>query len=207
MFFSLLILITGVTIQPHSKVEIFTKEISGKVSGGSGVIIGKNRILTAFHVIQGVVSATASCGKKIIDTRPIAKYEKIDLAVIEFTEDCNIEPIQLAKSNPTLASDIYIIGCPGDMCFIVTKGIVSGYNYNEATEAPQMWSDARVWHGNSGGPAINPEGELVGILVSMRYFSTIDIHNKEINVNSQNYACMVPVSAIKSFLNKVDELK
>jgi len=206
MLLPLIFLLSGVTIGQNLQVDISTKDITGQEGGGSGVIISKNTILTAAHVLEDVILATATCGEKTIGIKPIARSAQLDLALVEFIEDCPLQPVKLAAQNPSLASDIYIVGCPAGMCFTVTKGIVSGYRLSSKM-VPNLYSDAKVWYGNSGGPAVDDQGNLIGILIQIKSFSTIEIEQKEMDVNSQNYSVMVPVDTVRIFLEAVRKAK
>ncbi len=202
MFFQLLVLIVGITIQPHSRIEITTKNIKGDVvAGGSGVVIAKNKVLTAYHVLQGAASATATCNDKEIELKPVISSAQLDLSIVEFTQDCNILPVKLAKENPTIAEDIYAIGYPSLVGFMVTKGVVSSY-YWDSKRVPKMWSDTKAWYGNSGGPVLNVNGELVGILQAIQSLSTVVMEDKQMDVNSQQWVSIAPISIIKVFLIK-----
>lgn len=202
MILSLLSLVTLVTIQPHSQIQIITKNSLGMpVGSGSAVLIDKNKVLTAFHVVKGKHSVFALCGEKLVELRPIAFSPQLDLAVAEYTQDCDIKPITLAKENPPIPADIYAIGYPGGFGFMVTKGVVSSYTLDDE-RILCMWSDVKVWYGNSGGPVINNQGELVGIILALSSDSTVEIDHGVLDVNSQQYSIMAPISVIKLFINR-----
>lgn len=199
MIFSLLMSIIGMTIPPSTQIEISTIDTTGK-SGGSGVIIDKNIILTAYHVLEDAKSAKATCGEKIIEIEAIAFSKQLDLALVKYKEKCDITPIKIAPENEPIGSDIYLIGFPSEMPIMVTKGIVSSYSLDYPTVKPLMWSDVKSWFGNSGGAAINTKGELVGIAQSLSTPFQYKADNNGVDMSMQQYTILSPVTAIKLFL-------
>ncbi len=205
MLLPFLLLISGIVIQPHSKVEIATVDAKGVNSGGSGIVIAKNRILTAYHVVKDVKFAKATCGEKIISTRAVAASNQLDLAVIEYVENCDTIPVTLAEEDAAPGSDLYIAGFPSQMGgLIVTRGIVSGYNFSEK-KVPQMWSDVGSWYGNSGGGALDEDGNLIGIVLSIKSLSQSVQLKNDLDIDYQKFTCLAPLSSIKLFLTKVNE--
>jgi len=199
MILPIFLFITNIGIQPHSLIEIRTESSEGN-SVGSGVIIAKNKVLTAAHVVDGATTLTASCGGRKIPAKVLNMLPSVDLALIEYLQDCPIEPVTLAPENPPPASDIYAVGCPAGRCFLVTKGIVSGYFSRRGVT--KMYSDIKIWYGNSGGAVLDDHNNLVGIVSAITWFSTIEMENKRLEVNSQNYAVIIPISVIKTFLDE-----
>lgn len=197
MILPIFLFITNIGIQPHSLIEIRTESVEGR-SVGSGIIIAKNKVLTAAHVVDGAITLTASCGDKKLPAKVLNMAPGVDLALIEYLQDCPIEPVTLAPENPPPASDIYAVGCPAGRCFMVTKGIVSGYFSKKGVT--KMYSDVKIWYGNSGGSILDDHNNLVGIVSAITWFSTIEMENKKLEVNSQNYAIIIPISVIKNFL-------
>ncbi len=85
---------------------------------------------------------------------------------------------------------------------MVTKGVVSAYLTNSDTEIKKLYSDVKVWYGNSGGPLLNVKGQVVGVSSQILSHSDLDAKNKSLDIMTQNYGVFIPVSEIKDFLNK-----
>jgi S1-C subfamily serine protease len=65
---------------------------------------------------------------------------------------------------PTVGSKVYAIGSPGGLEKTVTAGIVSaaGRRFLQIGDVVQI--DAAVNHGNSGGPVVDEDGRLSGVV-------------------------------------------
>lgn len=135
-------------------------------SSGSGVIIDpKGYIVTNNHVIEGqrdiqVIFADGSkADAKLVGADPIADLAvlKVETAVPTFAPfgDSNaLEPGQLAIA----------IGSPlGDFRGTVTLGVVSALNRSVGNQRGLIQTDAAINNGNSGGPLINTQGQVIGI--------------------------------------------
>jgi len=162
------------------------------ISMGSGTIVSNNGyILTNFHCVgengrlynsDGYVAiALTDDIKKNIQPQYIAQYrsgvEKLDLAVVKIIADLNwnqlnpadlnLMPAKIADSDMVeLGEEISILGYPGvgGETITYTAGRVSGF-IDEDNDSIIDWikTDAVVNHGNSGGTAINKNGEMIGV--------------------------------------------
>ncbi|MDR2052043.1 MAG: S1C family serine protease, partial [Treponema sp.] len=65
---------------------------------------------------------------------------------------------------PGVGDTVYAIGSPGGLEKTVTRGIVSALGRRFLQVGDVMQIDAMVNHGNSGGPVVDEEGRLVGIV-------------------------------------------
>jgi hypothetical protein len=65
---------------------------------------------------------------------------------------------------PRIGDTVYAIGSPGGLEKTVTRGIVSALGRRFLQIGDVMQIDAMVNHGNSGGPVVDEEGRLVGIV-------------------------------------------
>jgi|HigsolmetaAR202D_1030399.scaffolds.fasta_scaffold00067_43 Trypsin-like serine proteases, typically periplasmic, contain C-terminal PDZ domain len=135
-------------------------------SSGSGVIISEDGyIVTNNHVVENsasleVIYADGSRhSAKLIGTDAFS-----DLAVIQ-VKDPVPAVAQLGDSDALQPGETVIaIGSPlGDFKNSVTQGIVSALNRNVGGQEGLIQTDAAINHGNSGGPLINLQGQVVGI--------------------------------------------
>ncbi len=149
----------------------------GKATGSGFVIDGKNGyILTNHHVVAECqdIGVTFSNGDSY--TAKLIGADSInDVAVLKIEKD-DLKNVTIGNSdNLKVGDDILVIGNPlGDLTFTLTTGVVSGVNrvintgeYNIST----FQTDAAINSGNSGGPAFDATGAVVGI-ASAKYAAT-----------------------------------
>ncbi len=138
-----------------------------RVSGGSGFIISADGyILTNRHVIQGADKVTVTLkDRRELDAEIIGEDEASDVAVLKV--DAKDLPILAVGSADDLEIGEWVmaIGSPLSFEHSVTKGIISakGRTMGNQQYVPYVQSDVPINRGNSGGPLINMQGEVVGI--------------------------------------------
>ncbi|MDW8296122.1 MAG: FHA domain-containing protein [Raineya sp.] len=115
-----------------------------------------------------------------------------DLDYIIFETDANeVASLPLAKENPRKGEDIIVIGNPQGFELSVTKGVVSGLrNYDKYTGFASdgdnyLQIDAPISSGNSGGPVLNLQGEVVGIATMVHHGSGGITQNINLALNIQ----------------------
>jgi len=141
---------------------------------GSGVIVRKDKnvyyVLTNNHVVEGakeIVLATRD-GREY-DAETVGTDSRRDLAIVKFETPDVFAPAELGDSDKVRVGDWAIaMGNPlgEQFSFSVTMGIVSavgreggpGGNISDFIQ-----TDAPINQGNSGGPLVNIEGQVIGI--------------------------------------------
>lgn len=136
-------------------------------AGTSFLIDGKGYLLTNAHVVQGsstiiVVSTKGQEFKARIAYTDDAK----DLAFLKIDDDdfkpVSSLPYSIKKSNVDLGEQIFTLGFPRDE-IVYNEGYLSAKTgYNGDTASCQIAVSANP--GNSGGPVLNKNGEVIGIL-------------------------------------------
>lgn len=132
---------------------------------GSAVIISPDGFaLTAAHVVSDAetVEIVAHGGAKI-EAHVVRVHEPQDIALLKLELEGPSSCLRPRAGPSPLGSDVFILGSPGgeELSFSVSKGIVSGYRSFDDVQFVQL--DASVNPGNSGGPALDAEGGIVGI--------------------------------------------
>jgi 2-alkenal reductase len=135
-------------------------------SSGSGFIISEDGyIVTNNHVIEGArqFAVTYDGGERVPATLVGASPE-FDLAVLKVEGSVPAVATWGDSSAVPVGSQVIAIGSAlGDFQNSVTLGILSGVN-RQLEEIPGMLqTDAAINHGNSGGPLLNRQGEVIGI--------------------------------------------
>lgn len=140
----------------------------GGMAVGSGFIISADGYaVTNNHVVKDAdqVSVTMKDGTEykaeVIGTDP-----KTDLALIKLDgEGKKFDYVAFTKGEPRVGDWVMAVGNPFGLGGTVTTGIVSalGRDIGSGPYDNFMQIDAAINRGNSGGPAFNLEGEVVGI--------------------------------------------
>jgi serine protease Do len=140
----------------------------GQVTGqGSGFFISPDGYaVTNNHVVDGAdkVEVTADDGKvykaKVIGTDP-----RTDVALIKVEGGSNFSFAKLSDTKPRIGDWVLAVGNPFGLGGTVTAGIVSasGRDIGNGPYDDFIQIDAPVNKGNSGGPAFNTEGEVMGV--------------------------------------------
>ncbi|MGY4569258.1 Do family serine endopeptidase [Bradyrhizobium pachyrhizi] len=140
----------------------------GVVTGqGSGFFISADGFaVTNNHVVDGAdkVEVTTDDGKtysaKVIGTDP-----RTDLALIKVEGGSNFQFAKLSDSKPRIGDWVLAVGNPFGLGGTVTAGIVSasGRDIGNGPYDDFIQIDAPVNKGNSGGPAFDVSGEVMGV--------------------------------------------
>ena len=194
--------VVGISKLEDNGNSIFLGNSEQKLGLGSGVILSDNGyILTNQHVVGNKYSncyVTLENGLTY-NGSVVWVDSNIDLAIVKITAE-NLEYINMADSDSlTLADEVYAIGNPIGIEFqrTVTKGIISGINRTIKLEDEKtsnymedlIQTDATINEGNSGGPLINTNGEIIGI-------NTVKISGAE------GIGFAVPINIVKPILEK-----
>jgi serine protease DegQ len=145
---------------------------------GSGVVVTESgRILTALHVVTGTdrwVVVFADGSKS--DAELVGSQPENDLAVLQPKHLPDEQPAATLASSTTLrpGDEVVATGFPFGIGPSVTAGVVSGLKRtfvdpdNQKTKLTNLIQfDAAVNPGNSGGPLVNRDGEVVGIVTAI----------------------------------------
>jgi S1-C subfamily serine protease len=141
-------------------------------SSGSGFVIDKaGRIVTNYHVVEDATEVQVSfSGEDNVDARVIGVDPSTDIAVLQIDAQARaLVTLPLGDSDGVRVGDAVVaIGNPFGLERSVTAGIVSALQ-REIT-APDgfaidevIQTDAAINRGNSGGPLLNADGQVIGV--------------------------------------------
>ena len=160
--------VCGVNITAQSQ-SLFgqTQEIQGS---GSGIILTSDGyIATNDHVVDGATSVSVKLyNGDTYDAKVIGTDTTSDLAVIKI-DASNLQYAELGTSADLEVGDLAVaIGNPlgEDFAGSVTVGFISALNRTvqvNDTTYNVIQTDAAINEGNSGGPLINQQGQVIGI--------------------------------------------
>jgi len=172
------------TGEPSSPVARVYQRVVGsvaavRVDGGGGTAGGTAWVYDEDHLVtnEHVVSAGSSVSVWFDETgwreaRVAGTDVYSDLAVLEVAVmPESAEPLPLVEREPPIGTEVVAVGNPFGLTGSISTGVVSGRN--RALPAPNGFSipdavqtDAPVNPGNSGGPLVDMEGDLVGVINS-----------------------------------------
>ncbi len=135
---------------------------------GSGAIISdQGYIITNAHVVEGEQGLTVAFnnGKKVVAAKVVGVDTTGDIAVIKIDGPVPAVARFGDSGKVQIGETVLAIGSAlGDFRNSVTKGVISGINRTlDHTPSVYLQTDAPINHGNSGGPLVNLQGEIIGI--------------------------------------------
>jgi serine protease Do len=134
---------------------------------GSGFIISADGfVVTNNHVVQNAKTVTVTTDDgKTVDAKVIGTDPKTDLALLKITEAGDYPFVKLAKETPRIGDWVVAIGNPYGLGGTVTAGIISaeGRDIGSGPYDSFLQIDAPINKGNSGGPAFDVEGNVIGV--------------------------------------------
>jgi serine protease Do len=138
------------------------------VSQGSGFFISDDGyIVTNNHVVEGGAAFTVLMDDgKEIDAKLVGTDPKTDLALLKIEATQKFTYVEFADETGVRVGDwVVAIGNPFGLGGTVTAGIVSGLgrDIGAGPYSDFIQIDAAVNRGNSGGPAFNLKGQVVGV--------------------------------------------
>jgi serine protease Do len=155
---------------PDEILEFFRKQMPQRpsYSVGSGFIVDKSGyILTNAHVVEDSsrITVKLDSGEEFI-AKVIGTDEETDVAVLKIEAGKDLPFINLADSEKVKVGDwVLAIGSPFGLARTVTAGIISQTKRETPASLFQKFiqTDAAINRGNSGGPLVDMNGEVIGI--------------------------------------------
>jgi putative serine protease PepD len=154
-------------------VSITARTSTGEDKGTGIVLNDEGLILTNDHVIEGATNLTVAVdgsSSKSTSATMVGEEANSDLALIKVDPaGLGLKALKLASASSVEVGDqVYAIGNPYGLEETLTKGIVSALK--REISAPDgakitgvIQTDAALNPGNSGGPLLNDEGEVIGV--------------------------------------------
>jgi len=142
-----------------------------KVLEGSGFVLSPDRVMTNAHVVAGANSVTVEASGNPYDATVVSYDPSVDIAILSVP---NLPPGPLAFANTPVTSgtEAIVMGYPGGGGFVATPARIrelielSGPDiYRNATVNREVYTvRASVEQGNSGGPLIDLNGQVLGVV-------------------------------------------
>ena len=183
-------------------------------SAGTGIILSKDGlIMTNRHVVPSgttSVSVTLSDGTQLDNVQVLGRTtdsDSLDVAFLKITDDKGhkLTPAVLGNSSKVAVGDavVAIGNALGQFQNTVTSGIISGFGRSvQAGDSSGSGSaenlndlfqtDAAINEGNSGGPLVNMNGQVIGM-------------NTAIASGSQNIGFAIPINDLVGLVKQVEQ--
>ncbi len=180
-------------------------------AAGTGIIISESGlVLTNRHVVPAgttKVSVTLSDGTELDDVKVLGRTnasDSLDVAILKIndTEGHKLTPATLGDSSKVAVGDqvVAIGNALGQFQNTVTSGIISGFgrsitagssNNSNGSDTENLdnlfQTDAAINEGNSGGPLVNLNGQVIGM-------------NTAIATDSQNIGFAIPMNDLQGLV-------
>ena len=195
-----------------SKSQKGTKYFSssfGSASAGTGIIVSENGyILTNKHVVEGSsdISVVTNDGNSYDNVEIITTDPLSDIAILKISNAKGLKAAELGDSKVlNIGQQVIAIGnALGEYDGTVTSGIISGVGRTvnassddgttKETLTDMIQTDAAINSGNSGGPLVNAQGQVVGV-------------NTAVASEAQGIGFAIPISSVKGILKSIAEGK
>jgi len=185
---------------------------------GSGFFISTNGyILTNEHVVREAkfVKVKLATGREILG-EVLKVNSRRDIALIKAEEE-KMPELPIKNSELNIGSEVYAIGSPldDDLNTSLSKGIISAYRVEDNLRYIQ--SDINVLPGNSGGPLLDENGNIIGVTVlgrifrgvpsGINFFIPIQDALLALNIKTTNNNKIESVSRVNHNVDKTERLK
>ena len=195
-----------------SKSQKGTKYFSsgfGSASAGTGIIVSENGyILTNKHVVEGSsdISVVTNDGNSYDNVEIITTDPLSDIAILKISNAKGLKAAELGDSKAlNIGQQVIAIGnALGEYDGTVTSGIISGIGRTvnassddgatKETLTDMIQTDAAINSGNSGGPLVNAQSQVVGV-------------NTAVASEAQGIGFAIPISSVKGILKSIAEGK
>lgn len=198
-----------ITVQSTTAVStpFGTRQEQETVMGSGFVLNGRGDLLTAAHVVDGARSIrVAFANGTVRSATVVGKDEASDVAVLHVNPaGLTLHPLPLGSSAALSVGDpLGVLGDPLGFDRSFSTGVVSAVD--RTIEAPNgfeiagsIQTDAAMNPGNSGGPLLNADGQVVGIADQIAT-GTNQFGGPSSSDTSTGVGFAVPIGLIKSEL-------
>jgi len=163
------------TLPAKTAISFAPASLTGDKMGSGMIFDTAGYILTNYHVVGQLTDIRVSLFADREHAYPaeiIALDPQKDLAVIKINAAFSLPAVTLGNSDMMeVADEVLAIGCPFSLEQSVTHGIVSDTKRNVTIEGRNytdlIQTDAAINSGNSGGPLVNSNGEVIGVNVAI----------------------------------------
>ncbi len=142
-----------------------------KVLEGTGFVVSPNRVMSNAHVVAGSETVTVESDGQTYDARVVSYDPDADISILD-VPGLPAAPLPFAEAPAKTGTDALVVGYPGGGEFQATPARVretielKGPDiYKTKTVDREVYTiRGTVRQGNSGGPMINRQGQVLGVV-------------------------------------------
>ncbi|WP_336920786.1 serine protease [Aquipuribacter sp. SD81] len=148
------------------------------VATGSGAVVGTDLVVTAAHVVAGHATLQLLLGEQTATAEVVGYDEGNDIALLRSSQPLSGHRFEIAQVPADIGTEVAAIGYPlSGALSLAGPGIVSAYG----EQVQYRWYDGSTVEvydlmrmtvptnsGNSGGPVVDADGVIVGLVSGTR---------------------------------------
>lgn len=150
-----------------SVVVVHTSKADGKDGLGTGFFISSHLVATNYHVVANhrEIRIEFPDTRTSVPADSIVAFDAVqDLALVRVSQATG-KPITAVRQDPVeIGEKIFVLANPGGLERSFTDGMVGGHRLLEGRRLIQV--SATVAQGSSGGPVVDEEGRLIGVVLA-----------------------------------------
>ncbi len=152
---------------PHLQAKQALALVETSAGTGSGFAVGPNLVATACHVIKGATAIRVHfwATKMQANGRQVLCNEQYDIAFIATAVPDGTSVLQFIAAKPAQGEQVWVWGYPLGTTIALEPSVAIGIVSATETAGGFIALDISGAPGNSGGPVVNADGKVIGILV------------------------------------------
>ena len=173
--------------------------VGGRLDGSATIVTEEGLVLTACHVIRKKSDRYEALSSTLgrFPLKLVATDRSHDLALLALPKrDAPYPTLPIAKNIPTEGKAVHLFGAPVFRHRVLLTGNVArratSFEWYDGAFAETYAISGIGAGGTSGGPWLNPKGEIVGVQVAT--ITLGDVH--------QGVSWAIPIAPIRSLLEK-----
>ncbi len=197
----------------ETSFDITTQSGNSLSSGAGWVFDDQGHIVTNAHVVQSAKRVSVEFADGRVERGIVVGLDAYtDIAVIRLGSNAPIFPAQRSMRRlPQVGERVYAFGSPFGFKFSMSEGIVSGLG-REAVGSNviggytnYIQTDAAVNPGNSGGPIVNTDAQVIGMNVAIATARSIGESPEESGSDSAGISFAIPLGTIEPIVSQIIE--
>jgi len=134
---------------------------------GSGFFVADGLIMSSFHVIEGYdeIKVTDNLKNEYTVDGIYSHDISNDIVLLKLNKKQSVNYLEFGNLEiPELGDTVLALGNPEGLNWSITKGIISSFREDIFMGSHFIQTDAAISSGSSGGPLVNENGEVIGII-------------------------------------------